>query len=206
MFLRNKRYFHFFSFIPFLFSFSRLRGKKLGIIGFGKIGKAVGLRAKAFGLDVHFYDPYLEDGVDKSLGVKRFDTLQDLLQQSDVISVNCDLNKENYHMLNKQTLRWIPANKGVFLVNTARGGLIEEAGLLEALSDGRIKAAGIDVLEKEPYEGHLNHIDNLILTPHTAFYSDEGFVEMRTKATLEVARILRGEQPRNSVNKHFFSK
>jgi len=183
---------------------TRVRGKKLGIIGLGKIGKAVAVRAKVFGLEVYYYDPYLEDGLDKSLGLTRIETLKELLSTMDVISVNCDLNKDNHHLLNQETLGWIPSGKGVYLVNTARGGLIDEKALLSALSDGRVKAAALDVLENEPYtDGHLNDIPNLLLTPHTAFYSDESFAELRTKAALEVKRVLQGQPPRNCVNKQF---
>jgi len=181
---------------------TRIRGKMLGIIGLGKIGRAVAERAKPFGFDVYFYDPYLPDGVDKSMGIKRFDKLEELIAVCDVVSLNCDLNQDNHHLLNETTLAHIPANKGLYLVNTARGGLIEEAALLRALSDGRIAAAGLDVLEHEPYfDGHLNNVPNLLVTPHAAFYSDEGFIEMRTKAALEIKRVLEGSAPRNCVNK-----
>lgn len=94
-------------------AFDRIRGKKLGIIGLGKIGKAVAVRAKAFGMDVHYYDPYLEDGIDKSLGITRIDTLKQLLSETDIVSVNCDLNKDNHHMLNAESLSWIPDGKGL---------------------------------------------------------------------------------------------
>ncbi len=94
---------------------------------------------------------------------------------------------------------------GIYLVNTARGGLIEENALLKAMADGRIKAAALDVLENEPYcDGHLRCVPNLLITPHSAFYSDEGFEEMRTKAAMEVKRVLLGQKPRNCVNEQFF--
>jgi len=186
---------------------TRIRGRTLGIIGLGRIGTAVAMRAKPFGFDIIFYDPYLRDGMDKAIGLKRAESLQELLEKSDVVSVNCDLNKDNHHMLNQETLAFIPPQKGIYLVNTARGGLIEEAAILEALRDGRIKAAALDVLEHEPYtDGHLKDVPNLILTPHTAFYSDEGFKEMRTKAALEAKRLILGLPPRNSVNAHLFPK
>jgi len=96
----------------------RLRGKTLGIIGFGKVGRAVCLRAKPFGFNITFYDPYLEDGVDKSMGVNRVDTLKELMSTSDVICVHCFLDKRNYHMINEESLSWV--KPGSFFVNTAR--------------------------------------------------------------------------------------
>ncbi|ELR10910.1 C-terminal-binding protein family protein [Acanthamoeba castellanii str. Neff] len=169
---------------------NKIRGKKLGIIGLGKIGRAVAERAKPFGFDIFFYDPYLTDGVDKSMGIGRCDSLEDLLASCDVVSLNCDLNTDNHHLLNTATLSHIPKNKGT--------------ALLAAMKDGRIGAAALDVLEEEPYtDGHLNEVPDLLLTPHTAFYSDEGFIEMRTKAALEVKRVLQGGAPRNCVNKQW---
>eukprot|EP01087_Luapelamoeba_hula_P021318 TRINITY_DN7423_c0_g1_i1.p1 TRINITY_DN7423_c0_g1~~TRINITY_DN7423_c0_g1_i1.p1 ORF type:complete len:376 (+),score=85.52 TRINITY_DN7423_c0_g1_i1:125-1129(+) len=183
---------------------TRLRGKVLGIIGLGKIGKAVALRAKPFGFNVIFYDPFIEDGEDKSLGVGRAESLAELMATADVISVNCNLHKDNFHLLDETAFGYIPKNKGAYFVNTARGALVDENALRAALTDGRLKAAAIDVLEKEPYtDGHLSDLPNLILTPHTAFYCDEGFKELRTKAALEAKRVLQGLPPRNCVNKHF---
>eukprot|EP01120_Amphizonella_sp_Union-15-10_P014474 TRINITY_DN701_c0_g2_i2.p1 TRINITY_DN701_c0_g2~~TRINITY_DN701_c0_g2_i2.p1 ORF type:complete len:324 (-),score=61.21 TRINITY_DN701_c0_g2_i2:49-1020(-) len=180
----------------------RLRGKNLGIIGLGKIGTAFAQRAKAFGFNIIFYDPYLPDGIDKSQGIHRADTLKQLMETSDIVSVHCYLDATNKHMINKDSLSWL--KHGSYLINTARGGLVDVDAVVEALGTGRLAGAALDVLEKEPYlEGSLLNVPNLILTPHTAFYSDDGFHEMRTKATLEVKRVLLGEKPRNCVNKQF---
>lgn len=165
---------------------TRLNGRVLGIIGLGRIGTATALRAKAFGLNVIYYDPFIEYGRAKALGISQVESLQELLSQSDIISVHCPLKftkANNYHLLNQENLKYV--KKGAFLVNTARGPIVDEVALVEALKDGRLRGAGLDVFEKEPYiEGPLLKLDNVIVTPHTAFYSDQGFVEMVTKAGL----------------------
>jgi len=185
----------------------RLRGRTLGIIGFGRIGKAVAERGKAFGFKIGFYDPYINDGEDKALGVSRYDTLNELMSKSDVISVNCLLNNETYHLINTESLSQV--KKGSFLVNTARGGIINEKALAEALNDGRLAGVGLDVLENEPTDVEskvqlnpdLINRPNVIITPHSAFYSDESFEELRRKTAIEAKRILLGQKSRNIVNK-----
>jgi len=185
----------------------RLRGRTLGIIGFGRIGKAVAERGKAFGFKIAFYDPYINDGEDKALGVGRYDTLNELMSQSDVISVNCLLNAETHHLINTESLSHV--KKGSYLVNTARGGIISENALVEALNDGRLAGVGLDVLENEPTDVEskvqlnpdLINRPNVIITPHSAFYSDESFEELRRKTAIEAKRIILGQKTRNCVNK-----
>jgi C-terminal binding protein len=128
---------------------ARIRGDTLGIVGLGRIGTAVALRAKAFGFTVVFFDPYLPEGIEKSLGLTRVYTLQDLLFQSDCISLHCTLNEQNHHLIDEQTIKQM--RPGAFLVNTARGGLIDEKALAMALKDGRIRAAALDVVDGEPF-------------------------------------------------------
>lgn len=187
----------------------RLRGRTFGIIGCGRIGSAAALRAKAFGFDVVFYDPYLPDGVEKALGVRRVDSLPQLLQQSYVLSVHCPLTDETRGMIGAEEISAMP--KGTFLVNTARGGIVDTVAVVEALAEGKLTGAGIDVLEQEPPPAdspvlqawrdseHPAH-DRLILNPHTAFYCEEGCEEFRTKGAREALRALRGEPLRNVVN------
>lgn len=122
----------------------------------GRIGSAVALRAKAFGFNVIFYDPYLPDGIEKSLGLTRVYTLQDLLFQSDCVSLHCTLNEHNHHLINEFTIKQM--RPGAFLVNTARGGLVDDDALAAALKQGRIRAASLDVHENEPYNVYqVNH-------------------------------------------------
>ena len=165
------------------------------------------MRAKAFGFNVIFYDPYLPDGIEKSLGLDRVYTLQDLLFKSDCVSLHCTLNEHNHHLINEYTIKQM--RPGAFLVNTARGGLVDEAALALALKDNRIRAAAIDVHENEPYNifsgnSPLKETPNLIVTPHAAFYSEAASIELREMAASEVRRAIMSRIPdglRNCVNK-----
>ena len=178
----------------------RLRGKTLGIIGCGRIGTATALRARAFGLDVVFYDPNLPEGVDKALGIRRAHVLEDLLRQSHFVSLHCYLDRTTRHMINAQTLAQM--RPGAYLVNTARGPVIDENALLDALDSGQLAGAALDVVEKEPLDDErLRRHPKIILTPHSAFYSVEGFDELRSKAAEEVRRILLNQPVRNLVNR-----
>ncbi|XP_033219669.1 C-terminal-binding protein isoform X4 [Belonocnema kinseyi] len=192
---------------------ARIRGDTLGIVGLGRIGSAVALRAKAFGFNVIFYDPYLPDGIEKSLGLTRVYTLQDLLFQSDCVSLHCTLNEHNHHLINEFTIKQM--RPGAFLVNTARGGLVDDDALAAALKQGRIRAAALDVHENEPYnvfQGQstqcpLKDAPNLLCTPHAAFYSDASCTELREMAASEIRRAIVGRIPdclRNCVNKEYF--
>jgi C-terminal binding protein len=179
----------------------RLRGRTLGIIGCGRIGSAVALRAKAFGLRVVFYDPYKPDGLDKALGVERCYRLEDLLPQADFLSLHCPLTSETRHIVNARTLALLP--RGAYLINTARGPCVDLDALYDALEAGQISHAGLDVFEREPLDmpGIRKH-PRVVLTPHSAYYSIEGFKEMRTKGAEEARRLVKGEPVRNPVNVH----
>ncbi|XP_014053598.1 C-terminal-binding protein 1 isoform X1 [Salmo salar] len=186
---------------------ARIRGETLGIIGLGRVGQAVALRAKAFGFSVIFYDPYLPDGVERSLGLQRMATLQDLLIHSDCVSLHCSLNEHNHHLINDFTIKQM--RQGAFLVNTARGGLVDEKALAQALKEGRIRGAALDVHETEPFsfsQGPLKDAPNLICTPHTSWYSEQASLEAREEAAREVRRAITGRIPdslKNCVNKEY---
>ena len=187
----------------------RLRGQKFGILGCGRIGSATALRAKAFGFNVRFFDPYAPDGTDKALGIERVDSLEELLQGSDVVSCHCLLSSETQHIINEESIRLM--KPGSILVNTSRGGVVDTAAVADALEDGRLMGAGIDVLELEPPDGadplikawrdskHPAHT-RLILTPHAAFYSEEGLLDMRRKGSQNVRKVLLGEPCRSVIN------
>ena len=187
----------------------RRRGSVLGIVGLGRIGSAAALRAKAFGMDVVFHDPYVADGVDKALGLRRVETLDELLAQSQVVSLHCPNTSETRHLMNHATIAKMPA--GSYLVNTARGGVVDPAAVLAALTTGHLAGAALDVLEQEPPAAddpllaawrdpkHPAH-DRLILNSHAAFYSEEGLRDMRVKGSENVRRLLLGQPPRNVVN------
>ena len=177
----------------------RLRGKTLGIVGCGRIGTAMAQRAKAFGLDVVFYDPHVVPGYDKALGIRRADTLDDLLRQSQFVSLHCYLDEAAHHLINARALALMP--RGSVLVNTARGGVVDGDALVAALDSGHLLGAGIDVVEHEPLaDDRLRHHPRVLLSPHSAFYSIEGFVELRRKTAEEVLRILTGQPARCPVN------
>jgi len=174
---------------------TRIRDNTLGLVGLGKIGTAVALRAKAFGFQVIFYDPHLSDGIEKSLGLTRVHTLQDLLFRSDCVSLHCSLNQHNYHLINESTIKSM--RQGAYLVNTAKCNLVDENALANALRDGRIKAAAIDVYEIDPFspESPLKDCPNLIVTPNSSWYSDTTYHDIREAASEEIRRGLIGKMP-----------
>jgi D-3-phosphoglycerate dehydrogenase len=190
--------------IASVFGAPRLRGKTVGIIGCGRIGTAMALRCKALGMRVVFYDPYLPDGMDKALAVERVYRLEELLAQSTFLSLHCPLTDQTHHMINERTLALLP--RGAYVINTARGPCVDLPALLSALESGQVAYAGLDVVEREPLDDErIRRHPRIMLTPHSAFYSVEGFNEMRTKGALEARRVVLGEQVRNPVNRHCLS-
>lgn len=189
----------------------RNRGRVFGILGMGSIGMATALRARACGWRVIFCDPYLPGGFGKAVHCKRVE-FDELLQKSDVLSLHTPLTDETRHMINAAALAQM--KRTAVLVNTARGGVVDQKALLAALLKKRIAGAGLDVLEQEPPRDddpllvawRAGRLPNVILTPHSAFYSEDGFREMRAKAAEEICRVLRGGQPRNCVNAGFLRK
>ncbi len=188
---------------------SRLRGRIFGVVGLGRIGSAAALRAKALGMDAVFYDPYKPDGYDKALGIRRVETLDELLAGSLVVSMHCPLSDETLHMIDAAAIARMP--RGSYLVNTSRGGVVDTRALPEAIASGQLAGAGIDVLETEPPPdddpllvawrdpNHPAH-HRLILNPHSAFYSEEGLLDMRRKTAEACRRALLGLPLRNVVN------
>jgi D-3-phosphoglycerate dehydrogenase/C-terminal binding protein len=187
----------------------RLRGRVFGVIGLGRIGSAAALRARALGMDVHFFDPYKPDGYDKALGIRRADTLEELLQKSHVVSVHTPLTAETKGMINADTIAMMP--RGSFLVNTARGAVVDTSAIPPAIVSGQLAGAGIDVLPAEPPAlddplivawrdpCHPAH-HRVIINPHAAFYSEEGLLDMRMKGAKAVANALLGKPLLNIVN------
>ncbi|NLE61166.1 MAG: C-terminal binding protein [Planctomycetes bacterium] len=188
----------------------RLSEATIGVVGLGRIGTATALRAKALKMRVLACDPYLRPGIEKAIGVERVD-LGTLLATSDVVSLHVPLTDETRHMINAATLAKM--KPGALLINTARGDVVNVDDLADAIESRRIGGAGIDVLPTEPPPENLRLIKlwrrteepfvNLVITAHCAFYSESAFVEVRTKAVQEVARVLRGEKPLNCVNCEF---
>ncbi len=187
----------------------RLRGRVFAIVGLGRIGTAVALRARAIGMEVIFYDPYKPSGYEKALGIRRSNTLRELLDQAFVLSLHCPLTEETYHMIDAGALAQMPPES--YLINTARGAIVDSRALLAALESERLAGAALDVLEQEPPAAndpliaawrdptHPAHT-RLIITPHSAFYSDESILEMRVKSATAVRLALSGEPIPNVVN------
>lgn len=176
----------------------RLRGRTLGIIGLGRIGIAVALRAKALGLEVIVYDPYLPTGRDKSIGVKsvEFDTL---IRTCDIFTIHCPLTEETRHMLGRNEFQAM--KNGVYIINTGRGPVIDSQALLEALQSGKVVRAGLDVFENEPPnpDHPILKMKQVLVTPHAGFLSMESSYDRISMALDEVIRLLHHERLRNVV-------
>ena len=183
----------------------RLQGKLYGLFGFGNIAQQVAKRVQAFGLDVIAFDPYVPADVFAAQQVPRAASLEELLRAVDFLSVHAPLTEETQGILNAAPLRLLKPTAVV--VNTSRGPLINEADLFAALRDGTIAGAGLDVLTDEPptFPLALAAMDNVVLTPHTAWYSDDAMPELRRKASAEVARALIEGRPKFWVNQRAFS-
>jgi lactate dehydrogenase-like 2-hydroxyacid dehydrogenase len=177
----------------------RLRTLTFGIVGLGRIGTATALRAKALGFRVVFHDPYLPNGADKAVGITRVRTLEDLLAQSDILSLHCPLTTETHHLIAGAELALL--KPGAFVVNTARGAIIKKTAILDALREGRIAGAGLDVIEDEPLRtAEEANTPNLIATCHAAFCSVESKIEMRTTSARIALAAVRGDALENVVN------
>ncbi|MGE3842959.1 MAG: C-terminal binding protein [Vicinamibacterales bacterium] len=184
--------------MPAVVPIHRLRGSVLGLAGFGRIPQLVVPKAQAFGMKVIAYDPFVPADVFKSLNVEQVD-FQQLLAQSDYISVHTPLVPETKGLFNAAAFKAM--KKTAYIVNTARGPVIDETDLAKALDAGEISGAGLDVMTQEPpVNSPLLGRPNVIITPHTSFYSEESLIELQTKAAQEVVAVLQGRAPRNPVN------
>jgi len=179
--------------MPAVVPIRRIEGTVLGLIGFGHIPRLVTPKALAFGMKVLAYDPFTKPDVFKSAGVESVD-LDTLLQSSDYVSMHAPLLPATRGMMNAAS--FAKMKKGAYIVNTARGPLIDEAALIAALDSGQIGGAGLDVVATEPLakDSPLLGRDNVIISPHTAFYSIEALNELQTKCATDVARVLSGEK------------
>ena len=177
----------------------RLRTQTFGVIGLGRIGTATALRAKAFGFRVVFFDPYVVVGTHKAVGVERVATLDELLRIADLVSVHCPLTGETRGMIGAREIAQMKPT--AFLVNTARGDIVQKVPVFAALREGRLAGAGLDVVEAEPLRtAEEAATPNLIVTCHAAFCSPEGMIEMRsTSAKIARAAVL-GQPVWNRVN------
>ncbi len=176
----------------------RLAGQRLGLVGLGNIGGLVAGKARGFGLEVMAYDPYVRRGSEE--GIKLVE-LDELLAGADFVSVHCPLNASTRHLLGRRELAQLKPT--AFVINTARGPIVDEAALYEALKEQRLAGAGLDVFETEPLpaDSPLRQLDNVILTPHSASGSVESGIECRRMAIEHVVTVLRGGVPNDVVNR-----
>jgi D-3-phosphoglycerate dehydrogenase len=180
---------------------SNLEGKTLGILGLGNVGSRVALRAQAFGMDLMAYDPYLTEDTMTALGLfpqELLVTLVDfttLLQESDFITIHMPITKQTLKMIGEAELSLMKPT--AYVINTARGGIIDENALLQAIQHGRIGGAALDVFEREPLSPHHPFLafDNVIVTPHIAWCTQESFRRVNTIVAREVTKILKGHLP-----------
>jgi D-3-phosphoglycerate dehydrogenase len=180
--------------VPPIVPIRRIAGQTLGLVGFGNIPRAVAPKAKAFGLRVVTHDPYVPQDVLKAAGVEGV-SFDKLLEISDFVSIHAPLLPATRGLINADA--FAKMKKGALLINTARGPLVDEAALVAALDSGHLGGAALDVVAIEPLakDSKLLGRDNVILTPHTGFYSVEALNELQTKCATDVARVLSGEKP-----------
>ena len=177
----------------------RVKGQTLGLIGFGNIARALVPKALGFGLRVMAYTPRLRPE-DAPQGVEVTNELATLLAASDYVSIHSPLTEETAHLIDDAALAQMKPN--ALLINTSRGGVIDEGALVRALKEGRIAGAALDVTDPEPPSGDnpLLSLENVIVTPHAAFYSVAATAELARKAAENVVTVLRGEVPKTLVN------
>jgi D-3-phosphoglycerate dehydrogenase len=172
---------------------AELRGKTVGIVGFGRIGKGVAIRAQAFGMDVIAHDPYPDEAFAREHGVA-FRSLRDVLRCSDVVSLHAAAEGHDQPLVGASELAEM--KRGALLINTARGSLVDEAALAAMLRDGRLGGAGLDVFTDEPPNGSpLLGLGNVVLTPHIGGQTAEGLLRMGEITAENCLRALRGERP-----------
>jgi D-3-phosphoglycerate dehydrogenase len=175
---------------------ARLTGQTVGILGCGRIGSAVARKLGGFDVRLLGCDPYIDTFPP---GVQPV-AFERLLAESDHVTIHCPLRPDTRHLFDRETLAWLRPT--AVLINTARGGIVDTAALVEALQQGLLAGAGLDVLEAEPIDpaSPLLRMEQVIVTPHAAWYSEEGRSDLKRRAAEEAVRVLRGERPRHCVN------
>jgi len=176
-----------------------LADKTVGLLGFGNIAREVNKRVQAFNMRVLAYDPFLKADVFAQHNATQA-SWQDVLSQSDIVCIHLPLNADTKHFINAERLALMKPTS--YLVNTARGGIVDAHALAAALTTGRIAGAALDVLEHEPMPAvhPLRGVENCIITCHIAWYSEDSLVRLQHYAGLEIARVCAGGQPKHVVN------
>jgi len=177
-----------------------IHGQTLGLVGCGSIGRMTARKAQCFSLKILGYDPYLDKSLAKEYGITLV-SLPELLKESDFVSVHTPLNKETRHLMGEKEFKQMKPT--AYFINTARGSIVDEPALIKALQEKWIAGAGLDVFEKEPVDpdNPLLKMDNVVVTPHSASYSDEAFSLPAKIVLQETVRVLSGRWPKNAANK-----
>lgn len=171
----------------------RFNSQTVGVLGFGRIPRRFIEKVKPLGFKLAAYDPFVSAEDMASAGVQKME-LDEIIREADYLSVHVPLIKDTFHLLNAD--RFSQMKKNAVIINTARGPIIDEKALIEALENGIIAGAALDVAEEEPIsiDSPLLHMDNVIITPHSAWYSEEAMVELRQKAAKNIVQVLKGEK------------
>ncbi|URM33509.1 C-terminal binding protein [Cytobacillus firmus] len=171
----------------------RFTNQTVGVLGFGRIPRRFIEKVKPLGFKLAAYDPFVSAEDMASAGVQKME-LDEIISEADYLSVHVPLIKDTFHLLNAD--RFSQMKKNAVIINTARGPIIDEKALIEALENGKIAGAALDVAEEEPIsiDSPLLHMDNVIITPHSAWYSEEAMVELRQKAAKNIVQVLKGEK------------
>ncbi len=180
---------------PTLMLGRRLWGKRLGIIGMGRIGQAVARRARTFGLAIHYHNRNrVHPDIEAELDATYWDSLDQMLARMDILSVNCPSTPATFHLLSKRRLRLIQPH--AVLINTARGQVIDEAELTDMLLEGQLSGAGLDVYEKAPaFDPRLRELDNVVLLPHIGSATEEGRIAMGERVIINIQTFMDGHKP-----------
>jgi D-3-phosphoglycerate dehydrogenase len=175
-------------------------GAVLGLVGLGRIGSRVATIARALGMQVLAFDPFITQERAEALGVEIIPSLEEMLPRSQVVSIHCPATPATYHIINAETLKLMPP--GSYLINVSRGALVDQAALVEALRSGHLAGAGLDVYDPEPPQADdpLFALPNTICTPHIGSYTTAGLIRMQVMACKHVVNALRGERPTDLVN------
>lgn len=177
----------------------RLKGKRLGIVGMGRIGRALARRARGFGLSIHYHNRRrVREAVEQELEATYWDSLDQMLARTDIVSVNCPRTPATYHLLNARRLKLM--KRDAIIVNTSRGEVIDEKAMAELLRQGEIAGAGLDVFENEPaVNPRLLKLPNVVLMPHMGSATIEGRIDMGEKVIINIRAFTDGHVPPDRV-------
>lgn len=170
----------------------RFNNQILGVLGFGRIPRRLIEKVKPLGFQIAAYDPFISAKEMEKEGVQKME-LDEVIKVADILSIHVPLTEDTYHLINAKRLAEMKSN--AIIINTARGSIVDEVALADALVKGKIAGAALDVTEEEPISrtSPLLEMDNVIITPHSAWYSEEAMIELRTKAALNIIKVLKGE-------------